>query len=280
MPRPIWSGTISFGLVSIPISLMTAKEDHRIAFNMLDKKDYGRIGYKTINKATGREVPRERIVKGYEYESGQYVVMTEKDFERANPKKTKTIDIEDFISIAEVDPLLFEQPYYMVPGKGGEKGYALLKQVMEETQKIAIGTFVMREKQKLVALLARGDFLVLETLRYAHEVLSPKEAKVIHAPSGKVKISKRELQMAESLVRGMTTKWNPEKYEDTYYEDVMRLIRVKVKGGKAVEAFEGEDRESAPRAKVLDLMPLLKKSLEAKQSRSKKSKGRHGSAHV
>lgn len=280
MPRPIWSGTISFGLVSIPISLMTAKEDHRISFNMLDKKDYGRIGYKTINKATGREVPRERIVKGYEYESGQYVVMTDKDFERANPKKTKTVDIEDFVSIDEVDPLLFEQPYYVVPGKGGEKGYALLKQVMEETKKIAIGTFVMREKQKLVALIARGDFLVLETLRYAHEILSPKEAKAIHAPTTKAKISKKELEMAESLVRGMTAKWNPEKYEDTYYDDVMRLIKAKVKGGKAIEAFEGEEAESNPRAKVLDLMPLLKKSLEAKAPRSKKSKGRHGAAHV
>jgi DNA end-binding protein Ku len=275
MPRPIWSGSISFGLVSIPISLMTAKEDHRISFHMLDKKDYGRIGYKTINKATGREVSRDRIVKGYEYESGQFVVMTDQDFERANPKKTRTIDIEDFVQLEEVDPVLFEQPYYLVPGNGGEKGYLLLKQVMEETGKIAIGTFVMREKQKLVAILARGDFLMLETLRYAHEVITANEAKAIHNKIAKTKISKKELEMAESLVRGMTAKWNPEKYKDTYYDDVMRLIKAKVKGGKAVEAFETEEADSTPKTKVLDLMPLLKQSLE-----KKKGRGSHGAAHV
>jgi DNA end-binding protein Ku len=265
---------------------MSAKEDKRISFHMLDKKDYGRIGYKTINKATGREVGRDRIVKGYEYESGQFVVMTDKDFERANPKKTRTIDIEDFVCLEEVDPVLFEQPYYLVPGKGGEKGYMLLKQVMEETGKVAIGTFVMREKQKLVAILVRGDFLMIETLRYAHEVITVKEAKAVHNKIDKVKVSKKELDMAESLVRGMTTKWNPEKYKDTYYDDVMRLIKAKVKGGKAVEAFETEEADTEPKAKVLDLMPLLKQSLEKKKGGhahrkpAKKGRGSHGAAHV
>ena len=275
MSRPIWSGSISFGLVSVPVYLVTGREDKKLSFHMLDKKDHARIGYRTINKATGREIPRSRIVKGFEYKDGKFVLMNDEDFKRANPKKTKTIDIEEFVALEEVDPMLFEQPYYLIPGKNGEKAYHLLKEALDKTNKIAIGTFVMREREKLVAILPHGDFLVLEMLRFAHEVLSDKEAKTIHRPAKKPRVTDRELVMAESLIRDMTAKWNPEKYKDTYYNDVMKLIHAKVKGGKAIEAFEAETPDVETPGKVLDLMPLLKKSLEqshhggAKSSRTK-----------
>jgi DNA end-binding protein Ku len=188
--------------------------------------------------------------------------MTPKDFELANPKKTKTIDLEEFVELSEVDPILFEQPYYLVPNKGGEKAYFLLKKAMEDTGKIGIGTFVLREKEKLAAIIPHGDFLVLQTLRYAHEVMDANEAKAAHKLPRHPAVSKKELDMAEALIRGLTSKWNPEKYKDTYYNDVMRLIRAKIKGGKAIEAFEAAAEDEATPTKVLDLMPLLKKSLE------------------
>lgn len=277
MSRPLWSGAISFGLVTVPVSIVSGKEDKKIAFHMLDKKDYGRIGYKTINKATGREITRDRIVKGYEYENGRFVVMTPKDFELANPKKTKTIDLEEFVELSEVDPILFEQPYYLVPSKGGEKAYFLLKKAMEDTGKIGIGTFVLREKEKLAAIIPHGDFLVLQTLRYAHEVMDAKEAKANHKLPRHPAVSKKELDMAEALIRGLSAKWDPEKYKDTYYNDVMKLIRAKIKGGKAIEAFEAAaaEEEKTP-SKVLDLMPLLKKSLEGS---GKGHGGGHGHGH-
>ena len=171
MARPLWSGTISFGLVTIPVSIVTGKEDRQLAFHLLDRKDHARIGYRTINKSTGREIPRDRIVKGYEYESGRFVLLSPKDFERANPKKSRTIELSEFVDLSEVDPMLFEDPYYLVPNRGGEKAYFLLRQALSDTGKAGIGTFVWREREKLAAILSRGDYLVLETLRYSHSVL-------------------------------------------------------------------------------------------------------------
>lgn len=275
MARPIWSGSISFGLVTVPVALMSGKEEKKISFHLLDKTNFGRIGYRTINKATGKEITRDRIVKGYEYESGRFVVITPKDFELANPKKTKTIDLQEFVDLGEVDPTLFEQPYYLVPTKGGEKAYYLLKKAMEDTGKVGIATFVLREREKLVAILPRGDFLVLEILRYAHEVLDATEAGAEHKFNRKPAVSKRELEMAEALIEGLSTKWKPEKYKDTYHNDLMRLIKAKIKGGKAIEAFEAEAEEEETPSKVLDLMPLLKKSLERAP---KHARSRHGAS--
>ncbi len=283
MPRAMWSGTLSFGLLNIPVSVFSAKEQKSIQFNLLDKNDYGRIGYKQYNKNTGKEVSKKDIVKGYEYEPDQFVLVTDKDFEKANPKASENIDIEDFVDLGEVDPILFEKPYYLAPAKNGVKGYELLRRVMEKTDKVAIGKIVMHGKQKLVAILARGEHLVLEIMRYAKEIL---EADEIELPNDdkldKVKISDREIKMAKELVEGMTSKWKPEKYKDTYKDDLLKMIKAKVKGGKSIESETPDKPESTGDRQVIDLMPLLKKSLKQtkKTTTTKRKVKKNGSRRV
>ena len=268
MSRAIWSGAISFGLINIPVEVHGASEPKAISFHMLDSADNGLIGYKKVNKSTGKEVPSKRIVKGFEYESGQFVIVTEADFKKANPVATQTIDIDDFVDLKQVDLLMFEKPYYLVPSKTGRKGYVLLRRVLEETSKAAIATFVMHNKQHLVALIARGPYLILETLRFAHEVREIEDAKFLDEKEiAKIKITPKELRMAEELVSGMTAQWSPAKYKDTYQDDLLKFIQRKIKSGDvqevAAETNERASEESDSRSKVVDLMPLLEKSLAA-----------------
>lgn len=282
MARSMWNGTLSFGLLNIPVALFSAKEQKSIHFNLLDKNDFSRIGYKQFNKTTGKDVPKKDIVKGYEYEPDQFVLITEKDFTKANPKASENIDIEDFINLEDVDPLLFERPYYLSPGKNGAKGYKLLRRVMEETKKVAIGKIVLHGKQRLVAILSRGEHLVLEILRYAKEIL---EADEIELPNDdkleKVKISDKELKMAKELVNGMTAKWQPEKYKDTYKNDLLKMIKNKIKGGKSIESETPEQIEPTSDRQVIDLMPLLKKSLQGKsKSTAKKKVKKNGTRRI
>jgi DNA end-binding protein Ku len=278
--RGIWSGAISFGLINIPVSIMSPKQEERISFRMLDKTDNSPIGYKQYNKSTGKDVDRKNIVKGYEYERNQYVIITDDDFKAANPKQTQTIDIQDFIDVHDVDPLLFERPYYLVPGKNGEKGYVLLRQVLERTNRVAIAQFVLRNKQHLVALMARGDYLILEVLRFAHEIKELEEADFLDdVDLEKVRISDKELKMAESLVEGMTGDWDPTKYRDTYQEDLMKRIEAKVKKGDIETAPEVEDRPKSTNTNIVNLMPLLEKSLEH-AAKSKSSKRGGHAAHA
>jgi DNA end-binding protein Ku len=272
MPRSLWSGAISFGLLNIPVSLLSAKEgEASVAFSLLDKRDYGRIGYKQYNKKTGKEVPKREIVKGFEYEPDHFVVVTDKDFERANPKASHAIEIEDFVELDDVDLFMFEKPYYLIPAKYGEKGYVLLRKVMEKTRKVAIGQIVLHKKQLLVAIMARGDYLICEVLRYAREVIQTSEIKELKEKIRNIEVSKRELDVATQLVEGMTSKWQPDKYHDTYYDDLMKRIQAKVKSGGAIESEELNDEPISSGNIVLDLMPLLKKSLEAAASTNKKT---------
>lgn len=272
MARGIWSGAISFGLINIPVSIMSAKGTEKISFRMLDKTDFAPIGYRQINKATGKEVDRKNIVKAYEYDANQFVVLNEKDFEKANPRATQTIDIEDFVELEEVDPLLYERPYYLVPGKNGEKGYMLLKKTLEKSGKAAIARFVMRKKQYLAAIFPRGEYLILEVLRFAHEVKEVEEASYLEDfDLSHVKISEREVKMAMQLVEGMTNKWDPRRYKDTYTDDLMKRIEQKAKGGDIETSPEIE----APRTtntNVVDLTALLAKSLRTKTSEQRGSK--------
>jgi DNA end-binding protein Ku len=272
MARAVWSGAISFGLVNIPVSALGAREQKKISFHMLDSEDNAPIGYKKFNKTTGKEVPTKRIVKGFEHKKGEFVIVTDADFKKANPVATQTIDIEDFVEVEDIDILMFEKPYYLVPTKAGRKGYVLLRKVLEETKKGAIARFVMHQKEHLVAIIPRGPYLILETLRYAEEVKEVDEADYLDdADLSKIKVSPRELKMAEELVSGMTSKWAPEKYKDTYQADLMKFIKLKIKNGETEEAAEVEEVDWANEKKVVDLMPLLKKSLEASKSGSKKS---------
>lgn len=263
MARGLWSGAISFGLINIPVQILSAKEQERLHFHLLDKHDFSPIGYKQINKSTGREVQRKSIVKGYEYSPNQFVILTDADFTKANPRATQTLDIEDFVNLDDVDPLMFEKPYYLIPGKSGEKGYLLLRKTLEHTKKAAITQFVMRKKEYLGAIMARGDYLILEILRYAHEIKEVKEAKFLEGMNlEKVRISPRELKMAEDLVRGMTDRWQPKRYKDTYQDDLLRRIQAKVKGGDVETPPELEVPE-ATNTNAVDLGELLARSLKS-----------------
>ncbi|UOF00090.1 non-homologous end joining protein Ku [Bdellovibrio reynosensis] len=273
MRSNIWKGSISFGLLNIPVSLQSAQQSKDLSFSMLDEKDLAHIKYKKINAKTGKEVPYDRIVKGFQYKPGQFVIMEDKDFERANVKATKTIDIEDFVPQEDLDTMLFEKPYYLAPQKGAEKGYFLLKQALENTGKVAIAKIVIRTKQHLCMIMPKSDYLILEILRFAHEVKEIDEVNYLEEVNPNVKFSDRELKMAEDLIKGMSAKWKPEKYKDTFYDDIMKRIEAKVKAGKGkfVEEPVKEERVEES-SNVVDLLPLLRKSLEAKGKKTKEPK--------
>ena len=272
----IWKGFISFGLLNIPVGLKTANEEKEIHFSMLDEHDLSPIKYRKVNAKTGKEVPYERIVKGYEYEKDQYVIMDDADFKAANPKATQTIDIEDFVSAKDIDLLLFEKPYYLVPQKNTDKGYFLLRDALEKTGKVAIGKIVIRTKQHLVAVMPRGDYLILEMLRFAHQIIGVDQADYLEKKSAKY--SDKELKMAEKLIEEMSVDWEPEKYDDTYFEDLIKRIKAKIKAGKG-HTIINEPKESEEEilpSNVTDLLPLLKRSLEGKNGTSRIKKKSHG----
>ena len=278
MAGSIWKGSISFGLLNIPVTLQKAQEGKDLSFSLLDEEDFAPIKYKKVSAKTGKEVPGERIVKGYEYESGQYAILKKEDFKAANPKATQTIDLEDFVSFEQIDLMFFDRPYYLVPQKSGIKGYFLLRDALQKSNKVAIGKIVIRTKMHLVCLMAKGDYLVLELLRFAHEVLEINEVDYlddIEPP----KINPKEVKMAMELIDGMTADWEPEKYQDTYNEDIMKIIDLKIKKGEKAEVYYDEDKKAqAPNTNVIDLMPLLKKSL-AMKSNNKKKKVSKKAAH-
>src|SRR5256712_9579463 len=263
MPRGLWKGAISFGLVNVPVELYSAqKRSAELDLTMLDKRDLAPVGYRRVNKATGKEVPWEDVVKGYEYEDDKYVVLSEEDFRRANPEASKTVDIVAFVDMDEIAPLFFETPYYLGLSKRGEKAYALLRDAMAKAGKAGIATVVIRTRQYLAALIPQGEALVLNTLRYYKELKKPEDLEIPEKLKG-VKLSSRELDMALRLIDDMADEWQPEKYHDTYHEDLLKRIEEKVKAGQTEEITEPEKEERpAKGAEVIDLMSLLKKSVE------------------
>jgi DNA end-binding protein Ku len=268
MPRSLWKGAISFGLVNIPVVLYSAENRNSFDLTMLDRRNMKPVGFKRYNKDTDKEVGWDDIVKGYEYEKERYVVLTEEDFKRANVEATQTVDIVAFVGAEEIEPTYFETPYYLAPDKRGEKGYALLRETLKATKKVAIATVVIRTRQYLAALIPTGDVIVLNTLRYKNEV---KSAKDLEVPSGKLKasgVSPREIEMAKKLVDEMTDRWKPERYRDTYHDDLMKLIDKRIKAGKTeviTEPEADEQLEKPAKGEVIDLMALLKKSVKAKE---------------
>lgn len=269
MTGSIWKGSISFGLLNIPVTLQKAEEEKALHFSLLDEKDLAPIKYKKINSHSGKEVPWERITKGYEYQKGRFVIVKKEDLQAANPKATQTIDIEDFVELSDIDFMFMEKPYYLVPQKNGIKGYYLLSEALKKTKKVALAKIVIRTKQHLGAVMTRGNYLILELLRFGHEVLDTSEVKYF-TEIAKPKFSPKEVKMAEELVNGMTTKWNPDKYKDTFSSDVMKIIKLKIKKGQVKNIdyeTESNTKEKAKSEKVLDLMPLLMKSLELKKKR-------------
>jgi DNA end-binding protein Ku len=269
MPRALWKGAISFGLIHIPVDLYAAESSNQLDLDMLDKRDFSPIGYKRVNKVTGKEVEFKDIVKGYEFEDNQYVVLSEEDIKRANPEATQTINILSFIDAAEISPLYFEQPYYLTPSKGGDKVYSLLRETLKKSKKIAIAQVVIRVKQHLAALMPINDMIVLVNLRYADEIRSMKDYKLPDAKASKNQVSDKEVQMAMSLVEGMTEKWNPTAYKDTYRDDIMTLIEKRIKSKQTKVLDETEAEAPAPTSNIVDIMALLKQSIEAKTSGTK-----------
>ena len=264
MARGLWKGAISFGLVNVPVELHSAKRRaSELDMTMLDKRDLAPVGYKRVNKATGKEVPWAEVVKGYEYQNDKYVVLSDEDFRRANPEAAKTVDIQAFVELADIAPQYFETPYYLIPGKRGEKAYALLRDTLKKAGKAGIATVMIRTKQYLAALIAQDELLVLNTLRYHDEL---KKASDFDIPD--VKVSAKEMDMAMRLVDDMADKWQPARYKDTFKDDLLKRIEEKVDAGQTEEITEPAKGAREPKsADVVDLMSLLKKSIEKKPAK-------------
>ncbi|MYN41660.1 Ku protein [Duganella sp. FT109W] len=271
--RALWKGAISFGLVYIPVEMYTAVQEHDLDLTMLDRRDFSPVGYKRYNKKTGKEVTWDDIVKGYEYEDNEYVVLSDEDLKRANVEATQTIDIVAFVEAADVPLTYYETPYYLAPSKGGNKVYALLRETLRKAGKIGIATVVMRTKQHLCALVCVEDKIVLNTLRYATEIRSAEELKLPPATLKAAGISDKELKMALSLVDGMSEEWKPEQYHDTYKEDVLAMVKKKIKAGQTKTITAPEAEPSAPKASnVVDLVALLQNSLGKRGSKGAAAK--------
>lgn len=268
MPRAIWKGAISFGLVHIPVELYPAESQSGLDLDMLDRRDFAPVGYKRYNKETGKEIGWNDIVKGYEYEKGQYVVLSEEDLKRANVEATQTIDILAFVDADEIAPIYFEQPYYLAPTKGGDKVYVLLRETLKRAGKIGVAQVVIRTKQRLAALLPMENAVVLNLLRYGDEIRPLKDINLPDVTSKKAVVSDKEIKMALSLLEDMTEKWNPTEYHDTYREDVMALVEKKIKANQTktvAQPEKGEERQPAV-SNVVDLMDLLRKSIDSKKT--------------
>ena len=264
MPRALWKGAISFGLVHVPVSLYPASRSEGLSFDMIDKRDFAPVGYKRYNKRTGDEIERENIVKGYEYEKGEYVVITDEDFKQANVEATQTVDIVGFVDAASVAPYYYDTPYYLEPGKRGEKGYVLLREVLVRTGRIGIANVVIRSRQHLAAVIPVDRMLVMNTLRWANEIRSVAE---LNLPAeGKGELSDKELAMAQRLVDDMTEKWKPEQYKDTYQDDLMKRIEQRIAAGEthAITPVSDDEPPAARGAEVIDLVSLLRRSLDKK----------------
>lgn len=257
--RGIWTGSISFGLLQIPVTIHTAEQrKEEVHFHLLDKRDRSRVRYQRISEGTNKPLEWKDIVKGYEIEPDEFVVIDKDDLTKANVKATKTIDIQDFVPATEIDPLYFETPYFLLPTARATKAYALLRDALRNKGAAAIATFVLRTREHLCALLPVGDAIVLEVLRFDHELRDPKELD-LPKHSGDAAVSERELKMANQLIDGMMTQWKPSQYKDRYYGDIMKIIEEKAKTGTTTAHHEPAEAE--PATNVTDLFDLLKRSL-------------------
>ncbi|MEH3024144.1 MAG: Ku protein [Pseudomonas oryzihabitans] len=268
MPRSIWKGAVSFGLVHIPVSVVSATRPAGLDFDWLDDRSLDPVGYKRINKNTGKEVPSEHIVKGLEHGKGQYVVLSDDEIHGALPEATRTIDILAFVEAREISILHFEKPYYLAPDKNGEKVYALLRDTLSAAGKVGVANLVMHTKQHLAVIMPLGDALVLNTLRWADEVRSAED---VGLEGLGAKVTKKEVDMAQRLVDDMTEAWDPTQYHDTFKDNVMTLVERKLKDGK-LDAVAEEPAAEDGGAEVIDLTELLRRSLGGKDKASSKGK--------
>lgn len=257
MPRAIWKGSISFGLVNIPVGLYSAtRSGNEVKFRMLRDKDHSPIKYKRVAEADDKEVAWENIVKGFEYEKGEFVIVTPDDLDKVQVASNQTVDIREFVDLKDIDPMFFDQPYFLAPEKGGDKAYTLLREALERSGKVGIAKVVIKTREHLAAVKPLGKALVLELMHFPDELADPNELNLPSADAGK-----KELSMAEQLINTMSEKWNATKWKDEYHEAVMKLIEEKVAaGGKEVAAPKAASRKAT---NVVDLVSVLQQSLDA-----------------
>ncbi len=258
--RALWRGAISFGLVYVPVEMFSATREHSVKLHFLDSRDFSPVGYERINKSTGKPVDWGDIVKGYEYEKDRYVALSETDFKRANIKASETIDIASFTDADQVSPIYYDTPYYPCLGKGGEKVYRLLRDVLSAEAKTAVATFVMRGRGHLCAVLPVEEALMLITLRFPAEILAPPIAAT--RGTARADIKDNELAMARKLVAEMTSPWKPERFHDTYREDLMARIKDKIRKKQTHVLTQETEADERPKAQVIDLMDALRDSLK------------------
>jgi DNA end-binding protein Ku len=262
--RAIWKGSISFGLVNIPIALYPATRKEELKFRLLRGSDLSPVNYKRVAEKDGKEVPWDQIVKGYEHEKGKFVVLSEKDFQRVDLEATQTVDIKDFVDVEEIDPMFFSKPYYLEPLKGGDKAYVLLRDVLAATKKVGIAKVIIKTRQYLAGVKPLKHALVLELMHFAAELSDAEKLNVpkSHEPG------KREIDMAEALVESMTAKWDPKKYKDDYRDALLEVIEEKVESGG--QEIEEKPKQKQPSSKVIDLVAVLQESLAKAQGGRKK----------
>jgi DNA end-binding protein Ku len=264
----MWKGAVSFGLVYIPVEMYSAARSSGLDLSLLDSRDFAPVGYQRINKRTGKVVDWADIVKGYEYKKGEYVALSDEDFRQANVKASQTIEITSFTNGADIAPEYYENPYYLLPTKGGEKGYALLREALLSTGKVAVGSIVMRGRQHFGVIGADKRVLLFNTLRFSAELRSLDDLGVAAPASKAANVSSKEVAMAEKLLEEMSAPWKPEEYHDTYREDLMRRIDEKVRKRQThvLTTKEKAPKEGRQSAQVIDLMAVLKKSLESRSA--------------
>ena len=270
MPRASWKGAVSFGLVYIPVELYSAARSGTLDLDLLDRRDFSPVGYQRVNKRSGKVVEWGDIVKGYQYKKGEYVALSDEDFRQANVKASQTIEIESFTEGRDIAPEFYETPYYLAPTKGGEKGYSLLRETLRKSGKVAVGSLVMRGRQHLCMITGEERALLLVTLRFAQEIKPQDDLELPSGSAKAAKVSPREVAMAERLVDEMSAPWRPEHYHDTYREDLMKRIQEKIRKKQThlLTPKEKAAKEERPSAEIIDLMSVLKKSLESRGSTS------------
>lgn len=265
--RAIWKGSISFGLVNIPIALYPATRREDLKFRLLREGDLSPVNYKRVAEKDGKEVPWEKIVKGYEYEKGKFIVLNEKDFQRVDLEATQTVDIQDFVDVEDIDPMYFYKPYYLEPQKGGDKAYVLLRETLEKTGKVGIAKVIIKTRQYLAGVKPHKHALVLELMHFAEELA---DGEKLNVPKKSSEPGKREMDMAKALVESMSSEWDPKKYKDDYREALMEVIEEKVEsGGKEIEEKPKPKKQSS---KVIDLVSILQESLAKAEGGGKKKR--------
>ena len=283
MARPIWTGTLSFGLLNVPVSLMSGERNIDLHFRMLDSRDRKPIRFERVNADTGEEVPWKEIVKAYEYDKGSYVVLEEDDIRSAAPQSHEAVEVETFVDAATIDPRYYEKPYLLVPAKKAEKGYVLLRETLRSTGKVGIARVVVRTREYLCAVMPHGDALVLMILRYPQELVDPDEYTLPSGSLSEYRITSKETAMAEQLIASMSGEWKPDEYHDEFRERLHTLLkkRIKAKGGTTKVEEEPTPREDDA-TNVVDFMSLLQKSLDAKKRTpaAKKSAAKKATAKV